>query len=76
VRNNYGLGKTFSSASEAFRDATYATAFWRCESENEYAWRYIKELFLVCLFIGVALFAAYLMAFPLLDQLTQIIKTK
>lgn len=30
---NYGEGKTYSSASEAFRDADYATPIWRCETE-------------------------------------------
>lgn len=30
---NYGLDKTYSNASEAFRDADYATPIWRCETE-------------------------------------------
>jgi hypothetical protein len=30
---NYGEGKTYSSVSEAFRDADYATPIWRCESD-------------------------------------------
>ena len=33
------VGRTYSSASEAFKDADYATAIWRCESEHEYGWR-------------------------------------
>jgi hypothetical protein len=30
---NYGVDKTYRSASEAFRDADYATPIWRCESD-------------------------------------------
>lgn len=39
---NYGEGKTYSSASEAFRDADYATPIWRCETE----WDRTKEYLL------------------------------
>ena len=34
--------KTKASASEACKDADYATAIWRCESEHEYGWRVLK----------------------------------
>ena len=30
---NHGEGKTYSSMSEAFRDADYATPMWRCETD-------------------------------------------
>jgi hypothetical protein len=30
---NKGMGKTYRSTSEAFKDADYATPIWRCESE-------------------------------------------
>lgn len=30
---NYGEGKTYSSSSEAFRDANYATPIWKCETD-------------------------------------------
>ena len=39
---NHGMGKTYSSASEAFRDADYATPIWRCETE----WDRTKEYLL------------------------------
>ena len=39
---NYGMGKTYRSASEAFRDADYATPIWRCETE----WDRTKEYLL------------------------------
>lgn len=38
---NYGLDKTYRSASEAFRDADYATPIWRCETEWDRTKEYI-----------------------------------
>lgn len=38
---NRGMGKTYSSASEAFRDADYATPIWRCETEWDRAKEYL-----------------------------------
>jgi hypothetical protein len=40
-RWNYGLDKTYRSASEAFRDADYATPIWRCESEWDRTKQYL-----------------------------------
>lgn len=40
-RWNYGLDKTYNSASEAFRDADYATPIWRCETEWDRTKEYI-----------------------------------
>lgn len=39
---NKGMGKTYRSTSEAFKDADYATPMWRCETENERGWQMIK----------------------------------
>lgn len=30
---NNGLGKTYRSTSEAFRDVDYATPIWKCETD-------------------------------------------
>ena len=38
---NYGEGKTYRSASEAFRDADYSTPMWRCETDLDRAKEYI-----------------------------------
>lgn len=35
-------GRTHRTASEAFRDADYATPIWRCESDLDRAKEYIK----------------------------------
>ena len=35
--------KTHRSASEAFRDADYATPIWRCSTETEDAMRFLKD---------------------------------
>jgi len=40
---NYGVDKTYSTASEAFRDADYATGLWKCETDKDKAIRYIKD---------------------------------
>lgn len=40
-RWNYGVDKTYRSASEAFRDADYATPIWRCETEWDRTKEYI-----------------------------------
>jgi hypothetical protein len=38
---NRGMGKTYRSVSEAFRDADYATPIWRCETEWDRAKEYL-----------------------------------
>jgi hypothetical protein len=43
-RWNYGLDKTYRSASEAFRDADYATPIWRCESDWDRTKKYLGGL--------------------------------
>lgn len=48
-RNNYNVdqrkevGKTYSSASEAFGDADYATPIWRCESDFDRTVRFMSD---------------------------------
>jgi phage major head subunit gpT-like protein len=48
-RNNYNIdrhrevGITYSSMSEAFKDANYATPFWKCESDFDVMMRYISD---------------------------------
>ena len=45
--------------SEAYKDADYATAIWRCETENEHGWQKSLNwlvpvaIFLGCMFIIV-----------------------
>jgi hypothetical protein len=46
-------------------DADYATAIWRCETENERGWRMIKAWAGVALGIGLA----YVFAFSVIDWL-------
>jgi hypothetical protein len=47
--NNYNfdlgreVGRTYRSASEAFKDANYATPFWKCESDFDVAVRFISD---------------------------------
>ena len=59
------VGRTYSSASEAFKDADYATAIWRCETENEYGWRVLKAWAGIALGVGMA----YVFAFSFIDWL-------
>jgi len=59
------VGKTYSTASEAFKDADYATAIWRCETENERGWRQVKAW--VAVLLGIAF--AYAVAFSFVDWL-------
>ncbi len=47
--------KTHRSASEAFRDADYATALWKCETE----WDRIKEGIIWVVLWGVLLAGLY-----------------
>ena len=43
---SYGMvGKTYTSASEAFKDADYATPIWRCETDYDRTIRFLKDLF-------------------------------
>ena len=55
-RWNFGEGKTFSSASEAFRDADYATPIWRCESE----WDRSKDMLVTLVVFMVAIGFIYI----------------
>lgn len=52
VSEKYRVGTTYRSASEAFKDADYATPIWRCETENEKAIEMLKG-------ISWVLFAVY-----------------
>lgn len=40
----HAVGRTSRSASEAFKDATYASAFWRCESDWVASMRFLREM--------------------------------
>lgn len=63
---SYGMvGKTYTSTSEAFRDADYATGIWKCQSDTERAIAMIKELLPILLFI-LAMFGAVALVYPLM----------
>jgi hypothetical protein len=55
---NKGIGKTYRSTSEAFKDADYATPMWRCETE----WDRTKEYLGWVLMWAVLLASLYLLA--------------
>jgi hypothetical protein len=55
---NKGIGKTYRSTSEAFKDADYATPMWRCETE----WDRTKEYLGWILMWAVLLASLYLLA--------------
>jgi hypothetical protein len=49
--SNYGLGKTYKTASEAFKDADYATAIQRPpEPEYDLLWGFLGALLFVAVF--------------------------
>ena len=57
---NYGLDKTYRSASEAFRDADYATPIWRCETEWDRTKQYLGGLAMLGFLLGgLYLFAVW-----------------
>jgi hypothetical protein len=63
---NKGIGKSYRSTSEAFKDADYATPIWRCETERERGWRIVRGLGAIILGVGLAVwltieFVDYLM---------------
>jgi hypothetical protein len=55
---NHGEGKTYSSMSEAFRDADYATPMWRCETD----WDRTKNYLVWGVMWAVLLGSLYLVA--------------
>jgi hypothetical protein len=55
---NKGIGKTYRSTSEAFKDADYATPIWRCETE----WDRTKDYLGWGLMWAVLLGSLYLLA--------------
>ena len=73
---DYGLGRTYSSASEAFKDADYATALWRCESESQRAWRWFKNFALFIAIMTLCVFLVYLIVEPVLTNFLPIPPTK
>jgi hypothetical protein len=50
---NYGQGKTYRSASEAFRDADYATPMWRCETDLDRTKDYLVWGVMWAILLGV-----------------------
>jgi hypothetical protein len=52
------MGKTYRSASEAFRDADYATPIWRCESD----WDRTKDYLVWGVMWAVVFASLYLLA--------------
>lgn len=58
------VGKTYTNASEAFRDADYATGLWKCESDTQRAINMIKDQWVVLAAI-VVMFAAVILLHPL-----------
>lgn len=71
-RNNYNfvlsreVGKTYRTASEAFKDADYATPLWKCESDFDRAVRYLSDGIIGSLLatgcIGVFIYGLYIWA--------------
>lgn len=59
------VGRTYSSVSEAFKDADYATPIWRCETRFERDWRIVRAWIGVLLGLGLA----YAIAFAFVDWL-------
>jgi len=59
------VGKTYTSASEAFRDANYATGLWKCESDTQRGINLMKDLWPILLFILV-MFGAVALLYPLM----------
>lgn len=58
---NHGEGKTYSSTSEAFRDADYATPMWRCETDWDrtkgyLVWGVMWAMLLGCLYLVAVAF--------------------
>jgi hypothetical protein len=64
VRSFGMVGKTYRSASEAFKDADYATAIWKCETDTERALNMIKDLLPILFFI-IVMFGAVILLYPL-----------
>lgn len=57
---NYGVDKTYRSASEAFRDADYATPIWKCETEWDRTKQYLGGLAMLGFLLGgLYLFAVW-----------------
>ena len=44
TREPFKIGKTYRSASEAFKDADYATGLWKCETEWDRTKSYLYPL--------------------------------
>ena len=65
-KSDLGAGRTYSSASEAFKDADYATPLWRCESESQRAWRWFKNFALFIAIMTLCVFLIYLIVEPVL----------
>jgi len=74
--SDYGLGRTYSSASEAFKDADYATGLWRCESDNQMVCRWLKDFLLLVVITTTCVFCIYLIVDPLLSSFITLLSKK
>jgi hypothetical protein len=50
--DSFKVGKTYRTASEAFKDATYATAIWRCETKWGWLERIVGNILMAILIIS------------------------
>jgi len=55
--------RTHRSVSEAFRDADYATALWRCESDLESGFKFLAESFFWFTFVAVPILGLALLVY-------------
>lgn len=64
TRNPYKLGQTYKTASEAFKDADYATGLWKCESDwdrtkNAIGWIVMWVVTLSVLYLFMSFFNSF-----------------
>ena len=49
--DSFKVGRTYRTASEAFKDATYATGIWRCETKWGWLERIVGNILMAILII-------------------------
>lgn len=64
---NTKVGRTYRTASEAFRDADYATGLWRCETDFDRTKQYLGGIAVLAIFGGL-LFALGSIPFEVLTK--------
>jgi hypothetical protein len=66
----YKIPRTYPTMNDAFKDADYATAIWRCESDTQRAWRLVNKYFMPVFAIAMLAITIWSFTTPVFSMIT------